>query len=219
MTRISLFFLVLFLVFKMNAQTADAGLWVDASLSRELTDNLSLTLSPEIRLDENMSRWARGFFDLGAEYRVSKRVSMSATYRGGWANDGVHIDSRQRVQYGVSAKDKRGDFVLQYQTRFQASLSGVASDADADFVSVWRNRAGVKYTGLKRLDVSTSFEVFNSVSSYTPLALENWRWMSQVTRKISKKQSATVGYLIQRDLTESPQEIDYVILLSYKVDL
>ena len=219
MTRISLFFLVLFLVFKMNAQTADAGLWVDASLSRELTDNLSLTLSPEIRLDENMTRWARGFFDLGAEYRVSKRVSMSATYRGGWANDGVHIDSRQRVQYGVSAKDKRGDFVLQYQTRFQASLSGVASDADADFVSVWRNRAGVKYTGLKRLDVSTSFEVFNSVSSYTPLALENWRWMSQVTRKISKKQSATVGYLIQRDLTESPQEIDYVILLSYKVDL
>ncbi len=219
MTRISLFFLVLFLVFKMNAQTADAGLWVDASLSRELTDNLNLTLSPEIRLDENMTRWARGFFDLGAEYRVSKRVSMSATYRGGWANDGVHIDSRQRVQYGVSAKDKRGDFVLQYQTRFQASLSGVASDADADFVSVWRNRAGVKYTGLKRLDVSTSFEVFNSVSSYTPFALENWRWMSQVTRKISKKQSATVGYLIQRDLTESPQEMDYVILLSYKVDL
>lgn len=219
MTRISLFFLVLFLVFKMNAQTADAGLWVDASLSRELTDNLNLTLSPEIRLDENMSRWARGFFDLGAEYRVSKRVSMSATYRGGWANDGVHIDSRQRVQYGVSAKDKRGDFVLQYQTRFQASLSGAASDADADFVSVWRNRAGVKYTGLKRLDVSTSFEVFNSVSSYTPFALENWRWMFQATRKISKKQSATVGYLIQRDLTESPQEIDYVILLSYKVDL
>jgi hypothetical protein len=51
------------------------------------------------------------------------------------------------------------------------------------------------------------------------LALTNWRWTAQVSRKITKKQTVVAGYLIQRDLTESPQEMDYVILVSYKVEL
>jgi hypothetical protein len=61
--------------------------------------------------------------------------------------------------------------------------------------------------------------MFNSISAYQDLALTNWRWTAQVSRKITKKQTVVAGYLIQRDLTESPQEMDYVILVSYKVEL
>jgi hypothetical protein len=49
--------------------------------------------------------------------------------------------------------------------------------------------------------------------------MTNWRWTAQVARKINKKQSVALGYLIQRDLTESPQHLDFVFLLSYKVEL
>jgi hypothetical protein len=77
----------------------------------------------------------------------------------------------------------------------------------------------VKYGGLKKTDLATSFEIFNAVSAYQQLAWTNWRWTAQVTHKISKKQSAALGYLIQRDLTESPQHLDFVFLLSYKVEL
>jgi hypothetical protein len=64
-----------------------------------------------------------------------------------------------------------------------------------------------------------SFELFNSITRYQELAVQNWRWIAQVSRNISKKQSVVLGYLIQRDLTKSPRAMDYVLLLSYKVEL
>ena len=203
----------------VSAQYNDAGLWADISLSHEVSDRLEVTVSPEIRLDENISRWARCFVDVSAEYSLNKRFSMTAAYRGGLANDGVQVDPRQRLQYGLTIKEKLDDFVFQFQSRIQLSIAGTVGDADADFVTLWRNRAGIKYTGLKRLDLSTSFELFNNASQYNPLELQNWRWIAQATRKITKKQSVAAGYLIQRDFTESPLETDYVILLSYKVEL
>jgi predicted component of type VI protein secretion system len=69
------------------------------------------------------------------------------------------------------------------------------------------------------MDLATAYEIFNSVAAYQELAMTNWRWTAQVARKINKKQSVALGYLIQRDLTESPQHLDFVFLLSYKVEL
>lgn len=216
--RIRLCLIGLVLSFRSLSQTKDAGLWADLGMSKELTDRLEFSLSPEIRLDENLSRWSRCFADAGLEYKMNKRFSMGGTYRGGWSNDGVHVDYRQRVQYGWTWKEKLDDVIVQVQSRAQLSLAG-RTDADVDFVSVWRNRAGLKYTGLKKLDLASSFEMFNSISRFNRFEARNWRWIISATRKLSKKQSIAVGYLIQRDLTESPQEIDYVILLSYKVEL
>jgi hypothetical protein len=153
------------------------------------------------------------------EYKYNKRISLSAAYRGGVGNDGVHIDGRHRVQYGLGLKQKWSDWSVQYQSRVQFALNAAWSDADVDFNTTWRNRITLKYGGLKKTDLATAYEIFNSVSAYQDLALTNWRWTAQVSRKINKKQAVSFGYLIQRDLTESPQEMDYVILVSYKVEL
>jgi hypothetical protein len=194
-------------------------MWRDISLSRELGERFELSVSPEIRLDENLTRWSRLFADASLEYKYNKHFSLSAAYRGGVGNDGVHVDGRHRMQYGLGVKQKWNDWTVQYHSRVQFSLNAAWSDADADFNSTWRNRISVKYGGLKKTDLATSYEIFNAVSAYQELAWTNWRWTSQVTRKISKKQSAALGYLIQRDLAESPQHLDFVILLSYKVEL
>jgi hypothetical protein len=217
--RISLFISLLLSVTSAIAQTKDAGLWADVSFSRELGERMDLTISPEIRLDENLTRWSRLFADASVDYKYNKHFTISAAYRGGIANDGVHVDSRHRMQYGLGLKEKWNDWSMQFQSRVQFALNAAWSDADADFNTTWRNRLTMKYGGLKKTDVATAFELFNSVSAYQELALTNWRWTAQVSRKINKKQSASVGYLIQRDVTESPQHLDYVILLSYKVDL
>lgn len=219
MTRIRLFLIGLVVSLQGFSQSKDAGLWADISIGKELTERFEISFSPEIRMDENISRWARCFADFGAEYKINKRFSTALVYRGGWSNDGVFVDYRQRMQYGWTWKQKWEDLVVQLQTRAQVSLAGSIGDADADFVTLWRNRFGVKYTGLKKIDLATSIEAFNSASRYNRLELQNWRWLATATREITKKQSIALGYLIQRDLTESPQEMDYVFLLSYKVDL
>jgi hypothetical protein len=217
--RISLFVSLLILGARVCAQTKDAGLWMDVGLTSELGEHLELAVSPEIRLDENLTRWSRLFADASLEYKYNKFLSLSAAYRGGIANDGVHVDARHRVQYGVGLKQKWDDWSINYQSRVQLALNAAWSDADVDFNTTWRNRITLKYSGLKKTDLSTAYEVFNALSAYQELAFTNWRWTAQLTRKINKKQSAVLGYLIQRDRTESPQHLDFVILLSYKVEL
>lgn len=217
--RISLAFLLLLISACLCAQTKDAGLWMDVGFSRDVGERFELTISPEIRFDENLTRWSRLFADAALEYKYNKRISLSAAYRGGVANDGVYIDGRHRMQYGVGLKEKWNDWSLQFQSRVQFALNAAWSDADVDFNTTWRNRLTVKYGGLKKTDLATSYEIFNSVSAYQNLAFTNWRWTAQLARKINKKQSIALGYLIQRDLTESPQHLDYVFLLSYKVEL
>lgn len=217
--RISLLLSVLLSCVRVWSQSNDAGLWMDVGLSHELNNRIEISVSPEVRFDENISRWSRLFVDIGAEYKASKNISLQAAYRGGVGNDGVQIDGRQRIQYGISFKEKWNDWTIQLFSRAQYSVTGGLGDSDADFTTIWRNRASMKYGGLKKTDLSSSFELFNSISAYQNLALTNWRWTAQVSRKITKKQAVSVGYLIQRDLTESPQEMDYVFLLSYKVEL
>jgi hypothetical protein len=192
---------------------------MDVGVSRELGDRFELTVSPELRLDEDLSRWSRLFADASLEYKHNKHISLSAAYRGGVGNDGVHVDARHRMQYGLGLKQKWNDWTLQYQSRVQFALNAAWSDADVDFNTTWRNRVTMKYGGLKKVDFTTAYEVFNAVSAYQEMALTNWRWTANVSRKINKKQSASLGYLIQRELTESPQHLDFVILLSYKVEL
>jgi hypothetical protein len=217
--RISLAFVLFLGASRVFAQTKDAALWMDAGFSREMGDRFELTVSPEIRLDENLTRWSRLFADFSLEYKYNKHISLSAAYRGGVGNDGVHIDSRHRMQYGLGLKQKWNDWSVQYQSRVQFALNAAWSDSDVDFNTTWRNRLTVKYGGLKKTDLATAYEIFNSVSAYQELAMTNWRWTAQVARKINKEQSVSVGYLIQRDLTESPQHLDFVFLLSYKVEL
>ena len=217
--RISLFLVWVLYASRMVSQTEDAGLWMDVGVSRELGERFELSVSPEFRLDENISRWSRLFGDVSLEYKYNKHVSLSAAYRGGAGNDGVHVDGRHRMQYGLGFKQKWSDWTFQYQSRVQFALNPAWSDADVDFNTTWRNRLTVKYGGLKKTDLASAYEIFNAVSAYQEMAFTNWRWTAQVTRKVNKKQSASVGYLIQRDLTDSPQHIDFVFLLSYKVEL
>ena len=219
MMRISLVITLWMMAIGLRAQTKDAGLWMDVGFSQDVGERFELTISPEIRFDENLTRWSRLFADAAIEYKHNKRIALSAAYRAGVANDGVYIDGRHRVQYGLGLKEKWNDWSVQFQSRIQFALNAAWSDADVDFNSTWRNRLTVKYGGLKKTDLATSYELFNAVSAYQNLAFTNWRWTGQIARKINKKQSMVLGYLIQRDLTESPQHLDYVFLLSYKVEL
>ena len=219
MTRISVLIISSLLALSAGAQFRDAGLWVDYSLSTEFKKDFEFSISPEIRLDENLSRLARAFADVGAQYKITKQFFVSVTYRGGMRNDGEFYDPRHRFQFGLGIRRKAGDFTFTYQPRWQAAVKASSSENDADFVTTMRNKLQVKYTGLKGIDLSTSFEVFNNSTNYQGFVLQNWRWVGDIEKKINKQNSFSLGYLIQKSLLDSPQQIDFVILASYKMQL
>ncbi len=211
-----LFFLLPFIA---TAQFNDAGMWTSFSCSVDLNKKWQVAASPEVRLNENLSRLSRAFVDLGAQYKYNKHLFLSLTYRGGTAQLQDYFESRQRLQFGVAYKDKIHDFSFSIQSRWQAAVRAFSPESDADFITTIRNKAQVKYTGLKGIDLATSFELFNNTKHYQQFVLQNWRWVASAEKKINKTNSISLGYLIQKDLLSSPQKIEYVVLLAYQISL
>jgi hypothetical protein len=214
-----LFALVLCCPLFAMAQYKDAGLWANFSLAGKFNKDFQYAISPEVRMNENISRAASFFMDFGSQYKLNKHFSFSASYRIGGRNDGVNIGLRQRFQLGAAYKEKVHDFGFSLQTRIQAGATLFAAENDADFTTVWRNKMGVKYTGLKKTDFGMSFELFNLSGRYQNFAMQTWRWITDVERKLNDRNSVSIGYLIQRSLLKSPIEMDYILLLSWQYSL
>lgn len=202
-----------------QAQLRDAGLWTGFSANGQWSKKVEFNLGAEVRLRENLTEMSRVFYESGAEYKLRKWLDISATYRGGTANNNPYFDYRQRLQFGLAAKKKFNNFAITFQSRWQVGINGPASENDADFYTTHRNKIQMKYTGLKGLDLSSSFELFNNASNYQGYVLQNWRWSASAEKKINKRNYISVGYLIQKSLLDSPQEIDYVVLVNYKYDI
>ena len=200
------------------AQYRDAGLWSSVSASAQVSKKFQINLAAEIRLSENLSQLSRAFSEVGVEYKLRKWLDGSLTYRGGTANNQSSYDYRQRLQFGLAAKKKFDDFALSLQTRWQLGINGPNSDSDSDFYTTLRNKFQFKYTGLKNLDLATSYEIFNNSGAYQSLILQNWRWVISAEKKINKKNYLSVGYMIQKGLLDSPQELDFIILVNYKIE-
>lgn len=199
------------------AQEKDAGLWTGIGLSYDVNKKIEVSLSPEFRLEENMSRVSSIFCDAGIEYKLGNGFSTSATYRIGAKNRIDYFQSRQRLQLGVGYKWKHEDFSLSYAVRYQASIQGgLASESDADFITIIRNKVGVKYEGIKKYTFSSSYEFFNSASAVNRLEWQNWRWTIEAERKLNKRNFVSLGYLIQKDLVSSVPSSDFAVLVGYK---
>jgi hypothetical protein len=199
------------------AQEKDAGLWTGIGLSYEVNKKLELSVSPEIRMEENISRTGSVFCDFGAEYKLGKGFFATATYRGGAKNRIDYFQTRQRLQLGLGYKWKYEDFSISYALRYQGSIQGgLSGDSDADFITIIRNKVGVKYEGVKKYTFSMSYEFFNSAAAVNRLEWQNWRWIAEAERKLNKRNFVSVGYLIQKNLVSSVPSSDFVVLVGYK---
>ena len=194
-------------------------MWTDATVVAAINKKLDFAFSPEIRLNENISRISRIFADLGLQYKLNKYFQASLTYRSGFAHLVEVYQSRHRFQFGVGYKMKLHDFSFALTTRWQLATRANTPENDPDLITTVRNKIAVKYSGMKKMDFSTSFELFNKSNLYNSFALQNWRWIVSAERKLNKRNFLSIGYLIQKSILDSPQEIDFVILVSYQHDL
>jgi len=201
----------------LNAQEKDAGLWTGIGLSYDVNKKIEVSLSPEFRFEENISRIGSLFCDVGADYKLGNGFFATVTYRVGAKNRIDYFQTRQRLQLGFGYKLKTENLTFSYAFRYQASIQGgLSSESDADFITIVRNKFGVKYEGMKKYTFSTSFEFFNSASQVNRLEWQNWRWAVEAERKLNKRNFVSLGYLIQKDLVSSVPASDFVVLVGYK---
>jgi hypothetical protein len=214
---------LLFFVFLTSIVSAqnmnDAGMWNAFSFSSDIKDltpwkdpkifkDWSVHVDPEMRFDENISRLYGYFADLGTEKKWSKYFLTSVEYRLGAKREESWYNLRTRWSMGGQLILPVKDFKLSSTTRYQ--FAKVLS-SDVDMKSTWRQKVGLEYSGWKNFGIQMSHEFF-----FLPITLENTNWRSQVSLKykIDKSNALTVGYLVQRDLTNA--DMDFVILTGYK---
>lgn len=212
--------LLLFMSKTVSAQVnKDAGLWTDYNLTLKYKKKWEFSFAPEIRFNNNVSQLSRVMADVGVEYKPIKAFYAGASYRTSTRVEDDWQDTRERIQFGIGLKHEWRSFTFTLQPRYQASLQQVASDGDADFETTLRNKITVKYNIKKNLSTSSSFELFNNSEPGMELRLENWRWKADIGYDINKRNSFSIGYMIQKAIYESPQEMDFVFLVSYKTEI
>jgi len=197
------------------AQYKDAGLWAETGLAWDYSKKWEFKAVPEMRFNENISQLSRVFLDLGAQCNIHSAVQVSLAYRTGLADSDGQWEMRNRFQIGLGFKKKWREWVFSYAPRWQMSLAP-AVGFEADVATTMRNRLQIKYGGYKDWDFSSSFEFFHSTGSFDFGTWQNWRWTNQANYEVNKRKSVSVGYLIQRRLIGSPQEIDFVIMVGYQ---
>jgi Protein of unknown function (DUF2490) len=219
MYRNFLFYIAVFISSSALGQYRDAGLWSSVSAEYKLNKKTELSIAPEFRLNENLSQVNSWFSDFGVQYKLPGNLSVQAVYRIGYRSPMLEPELRQRLQFGLGYKVELNDWSLSLASRYQAALRLIADDGDPDFISTWRNKVSVKYAGLKKWELGSAFEVFNSQSEDRTLDLTDWRLTFSTEYKINKRNFISFGYLIQKNLVSRVPELDYVGLLSYKLIL
>lgn len=221
MTRLNsaLLFFVLLASFGSAQNVNDAGMWNAFSFSSDIKDltpwkdpkifkDWSVHVDPEMRFDENCSRLNGYFVDLGTEKKWSKYVLTSVEYRLGTKREESWYNLRTRWSMGGQLSLPIKDFKLSSTTRYQ--FAQVLS-SDVDMKSTWRQKVSLEYGGWENFGIQISHEIF-----FLPITFENTNWRSQLSLKykLDKSNAFSVGYLVQRDLTNA--DMDFIILTGYK---
>ena len=214
--------LVVFLFFASitSAQNVnDAGMWNGFSFSSDIKDltpwkdgsffkNTSIRFSPEFRYNENITQLNGCFADIGIDKKWNKYISSNVEYRLGIKRQDEFYTHRKRWSFGLQLGLPIKEFRLTSTTRFQIAQ---LESTDLDLNSTWRQKVSAEYTVWKNFGFQLSHELF-----FLPITLENTNWRSQfvLKYKLDKSNALSVGYLVQRDLTNA--DMDFVFLTGYK---
>jgi hypothetical protein len=209
MKRSRFLFLFLLLAIRANGQyTKDAGGWFSTKVSFDGKDGRVFYVAPELRLDENGTRMAGAFSDIGVQQKIAKGIQLQAEFRAGIRQDWEYLSYRQRWGLGLSGELNLGDWELGMLLRQQWGQSNFdfSDKVDLDTRTVSRARVSLKYEVTKKLNIYTSHELFfNSTNAeYT-----SWRWQGGLSKELSKNQNLKLGYLIQQD--EQSGDQDFVV--------
>src|ERR1043165_4849753 len=131
MLRGKIFFCsMLFCIMCIAQNTQDAGLWATFSVSKSITKKISLSIDQEMRLRENFQRINLFYTNIGFDYKISKNLKISPTYRAiqkKLLEPGYSY--RHRFQLDITAKKKLDKITVSDRVRYQAEVQNYLSSA------------------------------------------------------------------------------------------
>ncbi|MFT6398193.1 MAG: hypothetical protein ACJAYU_002949 [Bradymonadia bacterium] len=157
-----------------SAQTTDEQFWLSAGIDIEPVDDLQLSLSQMLRLDQSMTRIGKTGPELGLAYSLGGGFRLHAGYRftadrrdeGDWRYE-------NRVFFGARYRYDIGVFELGYRLEFQEDLYKKRGEKLND--NVIRNRFQVTLEVHEIVQPFVSFEALANIGGEDGTGPRNWR--------------------------------------------
>jgi len=214
-------FFLLIAIPECFAQINDAGLWTSVTLEKKLNRKITLGISEEFRFNENISELSTFFTEAAVEYEFTKAIAISGGYR--FINKRRVDDSyskRHRFLANLVLKWKFGEFNTSVRLRYQSQFSDIESSNDGSVPKNYlRTKLSVKYDLDKRYTPFISGETYYHTNNSDGILFDNFRLSAGIEYDFSKKSSAELGYIFDREVNINEPWTNYIIALSWKYRL
>lgn len=191
------------------SQEKDAGLWTSFSVDKKITQALGVSVSEELRFNENISELGTFFTDAGATYKLNDDLRASANYR--FINKRKLDDSyskRHRYYFDLSYRKKIKKITPAIRIRFQSQYADVYSSDDGA-IPEWylRPKISLRYNMKGKWTPYLSSELFYH---FAVQEFDNARYTFGMERKISDKLDLDLFFMHQREFNVNRPTYDYI---------
>ena len=215
---ICLVFFFLLTASKSFSQEEDAGLWTSIDISKKLSNGYTVSISEELRFNENVTELGTAFIEIGISHKIFKHLTGSIAYRFIQAkrmDDSYSIRHRLFIDLAYRIKYKKVIFTL--RERLQSQVKDVQS-SDAGFSPQYtslRSKLTVKYDTDKKYTPWLACEMFYQLSNPEGNEIDNMRYSLGVDYKFNKKNSMSLFYLINEEVNLNNPLTSYIIGVNY----
>lgn len=211
------FVLFLFPCSAVQSQNKDFGLWTSVNFEVKIVKKVNITISEELRLNENITELGTIFTDIGLEYKLNKHFQFSANYRFYQKRTMYDYYSiRHRVYADIKYSKKLKSFQILFRTRFQVSFRDINRDFEGGIKEYYlRNKLSLQKEINKSFKPYVSIELFSSLNYPRTNAFDNMRVAAGVDYSLSKRNKIDVYYMIQKQFNVSISTTDFVLGIAY----
>lgn len=193
---------------------SDAKLWAGISINKKIND-LELSFSEELRMDENASHVDKLFSELGATYKVIKGLYIGLNYRYSRDNDYEtrSYDMKHRIDFGLTYKHKLDNFRFSFRTKIQTK-SDLPTENNPTHS---RNKFAVKYKLENNLTPFISYEFYYQFNDEK--VINRTRFSLGSSYKINDNNALKFFYMFENKFNTKNLKYNHVYGVSYSIDL
>ena len=191
------------------AQFTDFQTWSSITIEKSLSKKLDGSLEQQLRLDENSTQFRQTFTELGAKYRLWKKLDAGASYRfivrPNSTGQRIYLD----VEYNWKLKKWKINPRLRYQHDF------ITDNFQANFL---RPKLTISYKIDKKWEPFVAGELFYLIFYYQGNFVPAYRLFAGTTYDFNKRNSLKVFYLLEQEVNVNNAAQNHIISVGYKYD-
>ena len=202
-----------------HGQYNDFGLWMSVNAEKKLTPKWGLTLSEEVRLNEDFSEIGTFYTEAGAYYKIFKWFQIAADYR--FVNKHI-IDNIYSIRHvwfvDIEFKKKLKPLTFQMRSRCEGEYHQTKTE-DKDEIPEYysREKLTIKYELNKKVILYLYTEAFIPINYKSEILIDKVKYCAGVEYKFNRVHSAEVYYLIQQEYNVKYPLTDFVIGITYNL--